>query len=75
MTRELPLSGGRVTAVVVRIGDTVRRPVGPYSLFVHRSLRLLEQQGVTAAPRFLGLDDRNREMVAFREGWVPPNLE
>ena len=28
--RELPLSGGRLTAGVVRVGDTVRRPTGPH---------------------------------------------
>ncbi|MFF1916255.1 hypothetical protein ACFVYE_32640 [Streptomyces sp. NPDC058239] len=38
---EIPLTGGRITKGVVRVGDTVRRPVGPHSPFVHRLLRHL----------------------------------
>jgi len=55
-----------VTASVVRIGDTVSRPVGLHSPFVHELLRLLERNGVTSAPRFHGLDESGREMVDFR---------
>jgi len=72
---EVALTGGRSTAGVVRVGDTVRRPVGPHSPFVHRLLRLLEEKRVDAAPRFHGLDEDGREILAFRDGWVPPNLE
>jgi hypothetical protein len=32
---EIPLAGGDVTEGVVRVGDTVRRPVGPHSPLVH----------------------------------------
>jgi len=73
--RELELPGGRITPGVVRVGDTVRRPVGAHSPFVHRLLALLESRGVTAAPPFHGLDDRGREILTFHDGWVPPNLE
>jgi hypothetical protein len=31
---EIPLAGGDVTEGVVRVGDTVRRPVGPHSPLV-----------------------------------------
>jgi hypothetical protein len=31
--------------------------------------------GVASAPRFHGLDESGREIVDFREGWVPPDLE
>ena len=67
---ETPLSGGNVTAVV-RIGDTVRRATGPWSLAVHALLRHLEAAGYDAAPRFLGIDEQGREMLSFVEGHVP----
>ena len=71
---EIPLAGGRVTTGVVRVGETVRRPVGPHSPFVHELLRFLESIGFPHSPRFLGLDDRHREILGFVEGWVPPDL-
>jgi Ser/Thr protein kinase RdoA (MazF antagonist) len=54
----------------VRVGDTVRRPTGPWTAAVHALLRHLEQRGVDAAPRVLGIDDRGREVLEFVEGDV-----
>lgn len=73
--QEVPLAGGRVTAGVVRVGDTVRRPVGAHSAYVHQLLRLLEDRRVGSVPRVLGIDERRRETISFHEGWVPRNLE
>ncbi|MEU7476461.1 phosphotransferase [Lentzea sp. NPDC042327] len=67
---EIPLTGGMITQGVVRVGDTVRRPVGPHSPFVHRLLRHLEDVGCEAAPRLLGIDDRGREVLSFQRGEV-----
>ncbi|MGV9851892.1 phosphotransferase [Streptomyces sp. NPDC003442] len=67
---EIPLTGGRITEGVVRIGDTVRRPVGPHSPFVHRLLRHLEDAGSDAAPRLLGTDAKGREILSFQHGEV-----
>jgi hypothetical protein len=72
---EVPLSGGRLTEGVVRVGNTVRRPTGPHSLFVHLLLHHLEAVGFDGAPRLLGVDGRGREVLSFLEGWVPPNLD
>jgi hypothetical protein len=72
---ELPLSGGRLTAGVVRLGDTVRRPTGPHSAFVHDLLTHLEAVGFVGAPRLLGLDEHGREILSYIAGWVPPNLD
>lgn len=69
--RELPLVGGRQTQGVVRIGDTVRRPTGPHSPFVHDLLRYLQAVGFEVAPRLLGVDERGREILTFVEGEVP----
>ena len=65
---ELPLSGGNVTAGVVRVGDTVRRPAGPWTPAVHALLRHLEDKGFAGAPRALGIDAAGREMLTFAEG-------
>jgi hypothetical protein len=65
---EIPLSGGNVTAGVVRIGDTVRRPAGPWTPAVHALLGRLERKGFAGAPRALGIDARGREILTFIEG-------
>jgi Phosphotransferase enzyme family len=62
---EIPLAGGDVN-VVVRVGDTVRRPLGPAG--VQALLRWYEQVGFAGAPRFIGIDDRGREVLSFVEG-------
>ncbi|MFD0885631.1 phosphotransferase [Streptosporangium algeriense] len=65
---EIPLTGGRITKGVVRVGDTVRRPVGPHTPFVHRLLRHLEDVGCDAAPKLLGTDGEGREILGFQHG-------
>jgi Ser/Thr protein kinase RdoA (MazF antagonist) len=68
---EIPLAGGDVTAGVVRVGDTVRRPRGPWSDSVAAYLRHLEAVGFDGAPRFLGVDERGRDVLEFVAGEVP----
>lgn len=63
------LGGGTLTPVV-RVGDTVRRPTGPWSPAVHALLLHLEEVGFTRAPRFLGIDDEGREILSFLPGTV-----
>jgi hypothetical protein len=60
-----------VTPGVVRVGKTVRRPPGANAELVRRLLRLLEVCGFNEAPRYLGVDDRGREMLSFHGGDVP----
>ena len=67
---EVPLDGGDVTEGVVRIGETVRRPVGDHSALVHRVLQHLEVTGFEGSPRYLGIDDRGREVLSFLPGDV-----
>ena len=67
---EVPLPGGDVTEGVVRVGDTVRRPVQENSLLVHALLKHLESVGFDGAPRFLEIDAREREVLTFIEGEV-----
>lgn len=65
---EVPLLGGSVAESVVRVGDTVRRPIERWSTAVHALLRHLELVGFDGAPRFLGIDERGREVLSFIEG-------
>jgi Phosphotransferase enzyme family len=72
---EIPLSGGRVTHGVVRVGATVRRPVQANSSFVRSLLIELHDSGFEAAPRYLGTDESGREVFSFLPGYVPPDLD
>jgi len=68
---EIPLHGGNVSAGVVRVGDTVRRPAGPQTPAVHALLDHLHAAGFHGAPRPLGLDEKGREVLTFMPGTVP----
>jgi len=67
---EVPLPGGDVTVGVVRVGGTVRRPMGPHSPLVHDVLAHLERVGFAGAPRLLGVDGAGREVLTHVEGEV-----
>jgi aminoglycoside phosphotransferase (APT) family kinase protein len=67
---EIPLAGGDVTEGLVRVGNTVRRPVGPHSPLVHALLAHLESAGFEGAPRFLGIDSSGREVLSYIDGEV-----
>ncbi|RKN09810.1 aminoglycoside phosphotransferase family protein [Streptomyces radicis] len=62
------MTGGNASAGVVRVGDTVRRPAGPWTPAVHAVLDHLRAVGYRAAPRALGLDERGREVLTFAPG-------
>lgn len=59
------------TPGVVRVGDTVRRPVNDNSAFVHDLLRHLEVRGFDRAPRFVGIDEKGRATLTYIPGTVP----
>ncbi|MET7687690.1 phosphotransferase [Streptomyces sp. NPDC005483] len=65
--KESVLDGGAVNEVV-RVGDTVRRPPSERSDFVRELLALFECAGWQGAPRFLGVDERGREIFGHVEG-------
>ncbi len=72
---EQPLAGGMGSGgLVVRAGNTVRRPVRPHTATVAAFLGHLESAGFHGAPRHLGYDERGREIVEWIEGDVamPP---
>lgn len=66
---EHQLTGGTANrGLVVRVGDTVRRPLRARSASTHALLHHLEEVGFPGAPRFLGIDRQGREVLSFIEG-------
>ncbi|WP_188191888.1 phosphotransferase [Nonomuraea sp. SYSU D8015] len=75
LLHEIPLQGGDVTDGVVRVGDTVRRPVSSSTPAVHALLRHLEVVGFAGAPRVLGMDGLGREVLTYLPGTTGLRLE
>ncbi len=72
---EIALAGGMGSGgLVVRIGDTVRRPWRPHTASVQAFLIHLRGQGLATVPQPLGIDDRGREILSWLDGdvGVPP---
>ncbi|MFS2176738.1 phosphotransferase [Rhizobium pisi] len=74
MESEIPLSGGRVSQEVVRVGDTVRRAPTFNSPFVHKLLQHLAASGFDAAPRSISSDELGRDVFSYIQGDVPKDL-
>ncbi|MEO3813026.1 aminoglycoside phosphotransferase family protein [Sphaerisporangium sp. B11E5] len=68
---EEPLFGDGVTEGIVRVGDTVRRPVRPFTATIHAYLAHLRAAGFHDAPEPLGFDEQGREVLSFVPGDVP----
>lgn len=63
------LPGGNVGGAV-RIGETVRRSVGPWTPAIHDLLAYLAGAGLDGVPRVLGTDARGREILTYLPGRV-----
>lgn len=77
-TDELPLHGGLTNAGrVTRVGDTVRRPLRATSDGTRALLDHLHEVGFDGAPRYLGVDERGREVLTYipGEAVLPPYPE
>ncbi|HVB71711.1 MAG TPA: aminoglycoside phosphotransferase family protein [Acidimicrobiales bacterium] len=66
-TPEVRLPGGKLT-IVVRAGDTVRRPGKPWSKDVQRLLLHVRDRGFLLAPEPLGFDQEGREILGYIDG-------
>src|SRR5580698_6447429 len=62
-------ANGSVTTVV-RIGETIRRPVGVWTPAVHALLDHLHQAGFDGAPQPRGIDEYGREILSLVPGEV-----
>jgi hypothetical protein len=71
-----PLIADGFTQGIVRIEDTVRRPLWPFSLTVQAYLAHPRDAGFNGAPLPLGVDEQGREVLSFVPGdvarWLPP---
>jgi Phosphotransferase enzyme family len=65
---EEPLGGGNNSREIVRVGDTVRRTRDSGSRFAAKVLACLESAGFPYAPRFLGVDERGRDILSYIPG-------
>ena len=76
MDNERPIAGGNVADVVVRVDDTVRKPQTAATPAVGTLLGALEDASIGGVPRFLGLDDKNRQILSFVDGTTafPTNI-
>ncbi len=61
------LTGGNVTTIY-RSGDTIRRELKTESTKIHKLLKHLEKKGFNYAPKFLGIDEKGREILSYIEG-------
>jgi Ser/Thr protein kinase RdoA (MazF antagonist) len=65
---EVPLTGGNVSASVVRVGETVRKPASASTAAVEALLGHLASAGFEGAPRALGRDGTGRLMLEYVPG-------
>jgi hypothetical protein len=71
---EHELTGGNVSAGVVRVGDTVRKPAGPHTAAVEAFLSYLNAAGFSGAPRTLGRDELGRYVLEYVPGPIAHDL-
>lgn len=67
MTEEL--AGGN-SGAVIRDGDRIRKPAGPWTPQVHALMHALRRQGVPWVPEPFGIDEEGREVIEYVEGDV-----
>jgi len=66
--KEQDLTGGNVAGSVRRVGDTVGKPSGPWTTGVDALLTHLATVGFSGAPRTLGRDAQNRQVLEYIPG-------
>lgn len=64
---EAELGGGAVGGAI-RVGRTVRRPTGPWTVAVHELMDHLRESGLRGIPEVLGIDEQGRESLVYLEG-------
>lgn len=69
-----PLSGGNVSDPVVRVGDTVRKPVTAATPAIDAFLAHLVAAGLDGAPKTMGVDGLGRHVVEFIPGQLAHDL-
>ena len=70
MSNDEETLAGNATTGVEPVGDTVRRPAGPWTDSVDALLEHLWAAGFTGAPRPFGRDERGRQVLECVPGEV-----
>ncbi len=65
------LKGGRSTKDVMRKGTIVYRPHKKTSIFANSVLQFFAQKHIKYTQHFLGVDDNERDMYTYIDGFVP----
>lgn len=65
---EEKLTGGNTAESVLRVGETVRKPVTRATPAVHSFLRHLHASGLLSSPQALGMDEEGRQVLEFVPG-------
>ena len=63
------LTGGRV-GQIIRNGETIHRPTGPWTPTIHKLLHHIRAHGFLSGPEPLGFDNAGNEVVSFIPGEV-----
>lgn len=71
---EEALTGGNVADEVVRVGQTVRKPVTAATPAIAALLQHLTAVGFVGSPRHLGVDDTGRQMLEYIAGVLANQL-
>lgn len=71
---EVVLTGGRITKGVVRIRNTVRRPLNDHTKFAHKVLNFLSKSELDISPTVYGIDEKKREVLEYIPGFSPDDL-
>jgi Ser/Thr protein kinase RdoA (MazF antagonist) len=80
MAEEQVLEGGNVSGLVVKIGDTVRKPSTAATPSVAAFLTFLHEEGYSGSPQHFGLDEQGRQSLEYISGQLAygdtsPDLE
>lgn len=68
------LTGGRSTANVYKIGNTVSRPHKVGSDFSNKFLLFLQEKGYLRSQRFIKTNEENNDIFEYVEGFVPDEI-
>jgi tRNA A-37 threonylcarbamoyl transferase component Bud32 len=66
--KEEKFSQGHSNKEVVKVGNTARRAICKNSEYVHELLQHLEEKRYPYSPKFVGMDDKGREILTFLDG-------
>ena len=71
---EIKLENGRSTPNVSKLGSKLYRPFKPENKISNDFLIFLENEGYEYSQKYLGMDNKNRCVYSFENGYVPKEI-